>query len=85
MIPSMHRRLRSSILRALLASAAVLVVSLGGYFVPAAVVSIVALLCLNYFFIPRLGVTAGVGGGPAWCRTGVNPPTGASHAPHCSK
>ena len=30
-------------------------------------------------------VTAGVGGGPAWCRTGVNPPTGASHAPHCSE
>ena len=32
----------------------ILVVSLGGYFLPAAFVSVVALLCVNYFFLPSL-------------------------------
>jgi PAS domain S-box-containing protein len=79
MKPSMNRQHWSPVVQALLGSAAVLLlthggyrlqidltaatflclivvllVSLGGYFIPAAFVSIVALLCVNYFFIPPL-------------------------------
>jgi PAS domain S-box-containing protein len=79
MKPSIHRQVWSSVVQALLGSAAVLLlthggyrlqidltaatflclivvllVSLGGYFIPAAFVSVVALLCVNYFFIPPL-------------------------------